>query len=408
MKKVIVIGGGASGLMASYASAMNGNDTILIEKNEKLGKKIYITGKGRCNLSNYIEVEDFLKNIVTNPKFMLSSIYTFTPQDTMDFFEKGGLPLKVERGNRVFPLSNKASDVTKCLEKYCKNAGVKINLNETVLKINIEENTVKSVFTTEGSYECDAVIVCTGGISYSSTGSTGDGYKFAREAKHNVTPLKTALVGLNLKGDFFKDLQGVSLKNVALSAEYNGKRISNEFGEMLFTHFGISGPIVLSTSSLINKLDLTNVKLYLDLKPALDFDTLDKRLLREFDENKNKKIENVLHSLLPQKLILPILKQANLKEDKQVNSITKEKRKSLIESLKSFSMTVQSLRGFEEAIITSGGVDVKQINPKTMESKLVGGLYFAGEVLDVDAYTGGFNLQIAWSTGYVAGNSIKD
>ena len=405
--KVAVIGAGAAGLMAAYAAASNGNDVTVFEKNEKCGKKIYITGKGRCNLTHECLPDEFLSNVVNNAKFLTGSIYAFSPEKTVNFFEDGGLALKTERGARVFPVSDKASDVTKTLEKYCKNVGVKFKFKEKTLKINILNSTISDIVTVKGKYLFDKAIVCTGGLSYPSTGSDGDGYEFAKAAGHKIVTPKQSLCGLNIKGGFYKQLQGVTLKNVTLSVYFNGKLLRSFFGEMLFTHFGISGPIVLSASSYINRLDLNLVKLSVDLKPALDSDVLDKRILRDFDEFKNKDIANCLKNLLPTAFIPVILERCSIASVKKVNAITKAERQSLLTSIKNFDMLVSGLRGFEEAIITSGGVDVKEINPKTMESKLVKGLYFCGEVLDVDALTGGFNLQIAFSTGYAAGNSIK-
>lgn len=408
MKNVAVIGAGAAGLMAAYAAAKNGNNVTVFEKNEKCGKKIYITGKGRCNLTHDCDEQEFLQNIVSNPKFMTGAIYKLSPEKTMRFFEDGGLRLKTERGARVFPLSDKASDVTKCLENYCKNEGVIFKFNEEVDKIGVSNSTLSDITTKNSTYKFDCAIVCTGGISYPSTGSTGDGYKFAEKVGHKIIPLKQGLCGLNLKGSFYKDLQGLSLKNVSLTV-YNGNIvIKNFFGEMLFTHFGVSGPIVLSASSLINRLDLSKVRLVVDLKPALSDEQLDKRLLRDFDEYKNKSLFNCLKELLPIALIPEILKRSSVDGEKKVNSVTKAERASLLTKIKNFDMLVASLRGFEEAIITCGGVDVKEIDPKTMESKLIKGLFFCGEVLDIDAFTGGFNLQIAFSTGFAAGNSIKD
>ena len=405
--KVAVIGAGAAGLMAAYAAASNGNDVTVFEKNEKCGKKIYITGKGRCNLTHECLPDEFLSNVVNNAKFLTGSIYAFSPEKTVNFFEDGGLALKTERGARVFPVSDKASDVTKTLEKYCKNVGVKFKFKEKTLKINILNSTISDIVTVKGKYLFDKAIVCTGGLSYPSTGSDGDGYEFAKAAGHKIVTPKQSLCGLNIKGGFYKQLQGVTLKNVTLSVYFNGKLLRSFFGEMLFTHFGISGPIVLSASSYINRLDLNLVKLSVDLKPALDSDVLDKRILRDFDEFKNKDIANCLKNLLPTAFISVILERCSIASVKKVNAITKAERQSLLTSIKNFDMLVSGLRGFEEAIITSGGVDVNEINPKTMESKLVKGLYFCGEVLDVDALTGGFNLQIAFSTGYAAGNSIK-
>lgn len=414
MKKVCVVGGGASGLMAACVAAENGNDVILVEKNEKLGKKIYITGKGRCNLTNDLPPAEFLQNVVHGGKFLYGAAYSFSPQSCMDFFSARGLALKTERGGRVFPLSDHASDVTKTLEKACKNAGVTVLLNETAVElIAVNEESEKgtmpritAVKTDKREIGCDTAIICTGGLSYPSTGSTGDGYKFAEKFGLKLIPPRPALCGINLKGDFYKEAQGLSLKNVALSAYAGGKKIYDEFGEMLFTHFGISGPIALSLSSLINRTDFRQVRLFLDFKPALDEETLDRRLLRLFDEQKNKTLRGAAADLLPQKIIGAVLKQANVPQEKRCNSVTKEERARLLKALKAFEMQPLSLRDFSEAIVTSGGVDVSEINPKTMDVKKVRGLKMCGETLDLDAFTGGFNLQIAFSTGFLAGKSI--
>ena len=408
MSKVAVIGAGASGLMAAYAAAANGNDVTVFEKNEKSGKKIYITGKGRCNVTHSCEPSEFLLNVVNNSKFLSSAIYGFSPEDCINFFENGGVKLKEERGARIFPVSDKASDITKCLENYCKSSGVKFNFNEKILKIAILHSTMFDIITSKSQYSFDKVIVCTGGLSYPSTGSDGDGYDFARSAGHKIVPLKQALCGLNLKGAFYKQLQGLTLKNINLSVYCGSKKIKELFGELLFTHFGISGPVVLSASSLINRLDMNNVRLSLDLKPALTAEMLDKRLLRDFEAYKNKSVANCLKELLPAAIIEETLKRSGIDENLRTNSVTREQRARLLTTVKNFDMLVSSLRDFSEAIVTSGGVDVNEINPKTMESKLIRGLYFCGEVLDVDGFTGGFNLQIAFSTGYAAGNSIKD
>lgn len=408
MSKVAVIGAGASGLMAAYAAAANGNDVTVFEKNEKSGKKIYITGKGRCNVTHSCEPSEFLLNVVNNSKFLSSAIYGFSPEDCINFFENGGVKLKEERGARIFPVSDKASDITKCLENYCKSSGVKFNFNEKILKIAVLHSTMFDIITSKSQYSFDKVIVCTGGLSYPSTGSDGDGYDFARSAGHKIVPLKQALCGLNLKGAFYKQLQGLTLKNINLSVYCGSKKIKELFGELLFTHFGISGPVVLSASSLINRLDLNKVKLSLDLKPALTAEMLDKRLLRDFEAYKNKSVANCLKELLPAAIIEETLKRSGIDGNLRTNSVTREQRARLLTTVKNFDMLVSSLRDFSEAIVTSGGVDVNEINPKTMESKLVKGLYFCGEVLDVDGFTGGFNLQIAFSTGYAAGNSIKD
>lgn len=411
MKKVCVIGGGAAGLMAAYTAAKNGNEVVLFEKNEKLGKKIYITGKGRCNFTNDTSPDDFLQNVVRGKKFLTGVLYSFPPQKTIDFFEEFGMLVKVERGNRAFPVSDHASDVTKALEKACRSVGVQIHLNEEVIWIGTTSDTgvtsnIVHVKTNQLDYTFDSAIIATGGLSYPTTGSTGDGYRFAKENGHSVTELKSGLCGLNVVGNWFKELQGLALKNVSISIKNNDKLIYNEFGEMLFTHFGVSGPIILSASSLINRLDLKTITLYLDLKPALDEQTLDKRLLRDFEKYKNKQISNALVELLPQKLINIVLSASEISPIKNVNVLTKAERSALVKTLKSFPIKVSSLRGFEEAIITSGGIELSEINPKTMESKKAKGLYFCGEVLDVDAFTGGFNLQIAFATGYAAGNAI--
>lgn len=405
--KVAVIGAGASGLMAAYAAASNGNEVTVFEKNEKCGKKIYITGKGRCNLTNDVSPQDFFSNVVTNAKFLTGAIYSFPPERTKSLFEEGGLKLKTERGNRVFPASDKASDVTKCLEAYCKNAGVCFKFNKKVNNLHILDSTVCGIIINNNIVSFDKVIVCTGGISYPSTGSTGDGYAFAKNCGHQIVEVRPALCGLNLKGNYYSPMQGLALKNVALTVYYNDKKLHSLFGEVLFTHFGISGPLVLTVSSLINRLDLSKIKLSLDLKPALDDVALDKRILRDFSENSNKSIENCLKNLLPNAIIGEILSRSKISSSKKVNSVSKAERAVLLTNIKKFDMLVLSLRGFDEAIITSGGVSINDVNPKTMESKIINGLYFCGEVLDVDAFTGGFNLQIAFSTGYAAGNSIK-
>ena len=414
MKNVCVIGGGASGLMAAYAAAENGNRVVLLEKNEKLGKKIYITGKGRCNITNDIPPDEFLQNVVHGAKFLTGAIYSFPPKKVVEFFESHGLSVKTERGGRVFPVSDHASDVTKTLERACKSVGVEIRLGETVKKISLRTSSdiiamprIAGVETDKQTYPCDEAVVCTGGLSYPSTGSTGDGYRFAKDCGLFVTDLKPGLCGINLQGTFYKDLQGLSLKNVSLTAKRENKILYQSFGEMLFTHFGISGPLVLSLSSVINRSDLKGVTLFLDLKPALDFDTLDRRLLRDFEKYKNKQLLNAMCELLPQKMIAAVLSAAGISEKKNVNVLTKEERFRLLNALKEFPVTRVGVRGFEEAIITSGGVEPSESNPKTMEAKKVSGLRFCGEVLDADAFTGGYNLQIAFSTGYAAGRSIR-
>ena len=406
MKNIVVVGGGAAGLMAAYTAAKRGNKVTLFEKNEKCGRKIYITGKGRCNVTHNCEPEELLSNVVNNAKFLTGAVYNFPPDKCVRFFEDGGLKLKLERGGRYFPVSDKASDVTKCLENYCKSVSVNIKLNEKVCKIASLHNTISDIITEKNSYKCDAAIICTGGLSYSSTGCTGDGYRFAESLGHRTIAPKQALCGLNLKGGFFKQLQGLNLKNVNLSVFYNNKTIKEFFGELLFTHFGISGPTVLSASSYINRLDLEKLTLRVDLKPGLSYEMLDDRILRDFEENKNKSIANCLKNLLPSALIPEILLRCGINAEIKVNAVTRIERRNLLSQIKNFEMRVASLRDFSEAVITSGGVDVTQINPKTMESKIVKGLYFCGEVLDIDALTGGYNLQIAFSTGFAAGNSI--
>lgn len=405
MKRVVVIGGGASGLMAAYTAAANGHNVVLIEKNEKLGKKIYITGKGRCNLTNDCAPDEFLENVVHGKKFLTGIAYSFPSAATMKFFEERGLPLKVERGNRVFPVSDKASDITKILEKACKSVGVCMKLNEEMQKITILQSTMREVITNKGNYSCDAAIVATGGLSYPSTGSTGDGYKIAKQAGHDIVPPIPSLVGIELE-QVPISAQGISLKNVVLSARYENKLIFSQMGELLFTHYGISGPLVLSLSAQINRLNLSKIELLLDFKPALDAEKLQARLLRDFTDRKNEQLKSIMRGLLPSGLIMPILQFAQVDATKRGNSVQKSERLRLAAALKSFPMRIKGLRGFSEAVVTSGGVDLAQINPKTLESKLVKGLYFCGEVLDVDAYTGGYNLQIAFSTGYTAGNSI--
>ena len=388
--------------MAAYSAAGNAHDVLLLEKNEKLGKKIYITGKGRCNVTNDCPPEDFLQSVVRGGKFLTGAIYSFPPQRMMSFLEEQGLALKVERGNRVFPMSDHASDVTKALERACRAAGVRIQLNEEVERLIVKDGAISGVQTNLKTYECDVAIVATGGVAYPATGSTGDGYRFASEAGHSVTVCVPSLVGLNLKSNSVQ--QGISLKNVVLSAKRNGKIISSEMGELLFTHYGISGPLVLTLSAKINRLPVKEISLHLDLKPALDEAKLDARLLRDFAERKNEDLKNVMRGLLPAALIQPVLQAADVSGVKKANSVTREERTNLVRTLKDFRLFPESLRGFSEAVITSGGVELKEVDPKTMESKLIKGLRFCGEVLDVDAYTGGFNLQIAFSTGFAAGN----
>lgn len=402
MKKVIVVGAGASGLMAAYAAAMNGNFVTVCEKNEKAGKKIYITGKGRCNVTNNTDPEGVLANTVHNARFLKGAAYALPPERLMRLLEEGGLPLKTERGNRVFPVSEKASDVTKCLERYCRNAGVQFRFGSKVTSIR-KNGGCFSVQTGNEALAADAVIVCTGGVSYPSTGSTGDGYSFARSFGLKVIPPRPALCGIVCGGA--EGLQGVSLKNVRLNAEAGGKSYSF-FGEMLFTHFGISGPVALTLSSYINDVPASSVRIWLDLKPALDENTLDKRILRDFAVYINKRLGNALVGLLPKALILPVIRQTGVSPETPVNMITKEQRGRLVQTLKHYRLLFRSLRPAEEGIVTAGGVDVGELDPRTMESRKVPGLYFCGEAIDVDALTGGFNLQTAFMTGFAAGRAI--
>ena len=404
MQEVIVIGGGASGLMAAYAAATAGKRVLLLEKNEKLGKKIYITGKGRCNLTNDCSAEEFLSNVVHGGKFLTRAAYAFPPARTMEFFESNGLPLKVERGSRVFPVSDHASDVTKTLERVCLENGVAFHFNEAVMDIKKKDGAVCAVHTATAQYPCTSVIVATGGRSYPSTGSTGDGYMFAERLGHTCTPRTPSLVGMEIYEDV-APAQGVTLKNVTLSAKRSGKKLFSQMGEMLFTHYGISGPLVLSLSALINRIPLQDIVISLDLKPALDEKTLDERLLRDFSERKNESMKNVMRGLLPAGVVQIVLRAAHIASEKQANSVTREERRALLQVLKSLAFTPKSLRGFDEAVITSGGVNLREIDPSTMQSKLVKGLYFCGEVLDCDAFTGGFNLQIAFCSGYLAGEN---
>lgn len=400
--KVCVIGAGASGMMASIVLARGGAEVALVEKNEKFGKKLYITGKGRCNLTNDCELDDMFANVVHGEKFLRSSLYGFTPQDTMAFFEDSGLKLVVERGNRVFPFSQKSSDVIKTLQIEIANLKVKTYLGTEVKEIKKNADGFKVVTPWE-SLECDKVVVATGGMSYPSTGSTGDGYAFARAFGLKIVEPRQALVPIIVKQNV-SALQGISLKNVNLCAiDENGKEIASEFGEMLFTNRGLSGPIALTISSYINRKQ--NVRLSLDLKPALDEITLDKRILRDFDERKNQDIKNVTRGLLPERLNAYVLKCANIAESKKVNEITKQERAKLVETIKNLRFDVSSLAPFSEAIVTAGGVDLKCLKP-TCECKDVEGLYFVGETIDVDALTGGFNLQLAFATAVCAARDI--
>ena len=404
MKKVIVIGGGASGIMAAIKAAQRGHEVLLIERNEKLGKKLFITGKGRCNVTTNKEIEEIIKNIPGNGNFMYSALYSFTNNDLMKMIEDKGVKLKVERGDRVFPESDKSSDIIRCFEKYLLENNVELMFNSRVKEIITHENKILGVKTHDSRIiNCDVVILATGGKSYPITGSSGDGYDFTRKLGHSIIELKPSLVPLISKENWVKDLMGLSLKNVELKVIRNNKVVYTDFGEMLFTHFGISGPIVLSGSrSVINCLP-GEVEISIDLKPALDFNELDRRILKDFEKNINKQHKNALNELLPQKLIPIMIKLTEIDPDKVVNVISKEERYKLVKLIKEFKVTIIGTRPIDEAIITRGGVCIKEVDPSTMESKLVKGLYIVGELLDVDGITGGFNLQIAFSTGYCAG-----
>lgn len=404
-KQVVVIGGGAAGAMAAYMAAKNGHKVTLYEKNEKIGKKIFITGKGRCNVTNACDITDFFENIPTNGKFLYSAVYSFTNQDVIDFFVDAGCPLKVERGDRVFPVSDHSSDVIAALRRSLQEKEVDIIYNTAVKEILVLDEKVTGVLLENGKkHFADAVVVATGGISYPTTGSTGDGYEWAKDTGHKIVEPMPALVPLETKEEWTKALQGLSLKNVSLCFKTGKKIIYDGFGEMMFTHFGITGPLVLSASSYMKQVE--GIEALLDLKPALTEEQLDKRILREFEENKNKQFKNSVTSLFPSKLVPVMIQLSGIDPDKKVNEISREERKFFVSLIKGVPMTITGTRDFKEAIITRGGVCVKDVNPSTMESKKIKDLYFAGEVLDVDGLTGGFNLQIAWSTGALAGNSI--
>jgi len=393
-------------MIAAGTAASMGRKTILIEKNEKLGKKLFITGKGRCNVTNTADFDEFMKNLPRNSKFFYSSFNNFSNNDLVALLEALGLRTKVERGGRVFPESDKSSDVIKAFERYLNKYKVDIKLNKKVLNIKQEAGAVNGVLLDNGEYiECSSVILCTGGVSYPQTGSTGDGYEIARRAGHSISELKPSLVPLIAKEAFIKELQGLSLKNVSIKAIAEGKQVYEDFGEMLFTHYGLSGPIILSASFFVSDYlqKKRDIRICIDLKPALSEEELDKRIIRDFEKNTNKQFKNSLDELLPQKLIPVIVALSGIDEYKEVHQITKVERKNFVKLLKGLTVTIAGTRPIEEAIVTSGGINLKEINPKTMESKLIKGLYFAGEIVDLDAFTGGFNLQIAFSTGYAAG-----
>lgn len=404
MKTVVVIGGGPAGMMAAGIAAGRGLKVILLEKKDRCGRKLFITGKGRCNLTNDTDPEGLIANTPGNPYFMYSAFYGFTSQDTMDFFERLGVKLKVERGNRVFPVSDKSGDIVRALERFIKDKGVEIRLNTKAEGIITSNGKVTGVKAGGKVINCDSVIIATGGLSYPVTGSDGDGYRFAKGMGHSVTALHPSLVPLITKEKWVSSLMGLSLKNVRLTVKIEGKQVYSDFGEMLFTHYGISGPLVLTASRhVIGKTD-KKIEAFIDLKPALSDKELDSRLLRDFAKYVNKDFKNALDDLLPMKLIPVIIKLSGISPEKKVNSITKEERATLLRLLKGLKLTVTDTAGYNEAIVTAGGIDVDEIDPSTMQSKLTEGLFFAGEVIDVDAYTGGFNLQIAFATGHLAGS----
>lgn len=403
--ELVVIGGGAAGMMCAYNAAQRGMSVVLVDPNRQLGRKVRITGKGRCNVTNNCDIKEFMRNIPGDGRFLYSALNRFSPADTIAFFESHGLPLKTERGNRVFPVSDNANDVAGLMARLCERSGVTL-IRSTAKKILTEGGAVSAVVTEEGTIACRAAAVCTGGLSYPLTGSTGAGYRFARELGHTVTETRPSLVPLESEDDCCAQMQGFSLKNVTLSAYEDERLIYKELGEMLFTHFGVSGPLVLSASSHMRNFGRAKYRLEIDLKPALDEKKLDARILRDFEKYSNKEFKNALADLAGHTMIPVLVRLSGIPEDTKANSITREQRMRLLRLFKAFPVSVSDTRPIDEAIVTAGGVSTKEIDPRTMGSKLVQGLYFAGEVLDLDGYTGGFNLQIAWSTGFVAGNSV--
>lgn len=405
MKKVVIIGAGAAGMMAASVAADRGLDVTLVEKNNRVGRKILITGKGRCNITSDCEIEELIENVPTNGKFLYSAFYTFTNDDVISMFNNLGVKTKTERGKRVFPESDKAHDVADALEKQIKNKKVDIILNEKVDKIVCRDNKIeKVILNNKKEIKCESVIIATGGLSYPLTGSTGDGYKFAKSVGHTVTDIKPSLIGMEVQEKFVEELEKLSLRNIAISV-YNSKnkKVYDDFGELEFTKYGLDGPVIKSASCRMKDTSKENYKIAIDLKPALDEGKLDKRIQKDFQKYTNKKFEKALDDLLPKKLIPIIIKLSEIDKELVVHQISREQRKKLVHVLKNFTFTLKRYRPIDEAIITSGGIKVSEINSSTMESKLVEGLFFAGEVIDVDAYTGGFNLQIAFSTGYLAG-----
>ena len=409
MSKVLIVGGGAAGMMAGVHAARNGHEVHILEKNEKLGKKLYITGKGRCNVTNNCDTEELFPAVMQNPKFLYSAFYSWNSQDVMSFFEELGVPLKVERGGRVFPESDHSSDIIRGLERALKKAGAVIHLHTEVKELKEEDGTVTGVVLKDGSFlSGDSVIVATGGFSYQATGSTGDGYRFAKDMGHKVTEIEPSLVPLHTKEEYIPKLQGLSLKNVALTVKCGKKTVYQDFGEMMVTHFGVTGPMILSASAHVGRwLKKGECRGYLDLKPALTKEQLDARVLREFDAGQNKQFKNVIGVLFPSSLTPVMLELGGIPADKKIHEISREERLGFEEIVKAFPFTITGMGEFKEAIITRGGVSVKEVQPGTMESKKVKNLYFIGEVLDLDAVTGGYNLQIAWSTAYLAAQAIQ-
>ena len=409
MSKVAIVGGGAAGMLCGVYAARRGHQVHILEKNEKLGKKLFITGKGRCNVTNDSDTEELFPAVMSNRKFLYSAFYTYGSRDVMEFFEEAGVPLKTERGNRVFPVSDHSSDVIRALERELKKAGAQVHLHTEVKEVCTKEEKVTGVLLADGTFfTADAVVVATGGLSYPSTGSTGDGYRFATETGHKVVAQSPSLVPLVAKEDYVSKLQGLSLRNVELTVKAGKKVLYKDFGEMMFTHFGVTGPLILSASAQIGKkLEKESLQAYLDLKPALDAEQLDVRILREFDANHNKQFKNVIGVLFPSSLTPIMIEIGGIPGDKPVHEISREERQAFGRLIKAFPFTITGMGEFKEAIITRGGVSVKEIQPSTMESKKVKNLYFTGEVLDLDAVTGGYNLQIAWSTAYVAAQAIE-
>lgn len=404
--KIYVVGGGPAGVIAAAQAAYAGNDVTLIEKNEKLFKKLFITGKGRCNVTNACDIEDFFENISKNSSFCYSAIYTFTPENVMNLIAENGTPLKTERGQRVFPVSDKSSDIIKAFEKYLKNSGAKVLLNTKFDDVVVNENKITGIKYNGKVYPCDKVILALGGASYVSTGSDGAWKNNIENLGHKVEDFIPSLIPFTSGEQWVKELQGLSLKNVTLKAEYNGRLLYQELGEMLFTHFGISGPLVLTLSSKLKQYDFSKLKITVDLKPGLTFEQLDQRILRDFKEAGNKTLKNAMVKLLPSRLISAVLLNAQVDENKCINQLKSEERQRIVKTLKGLNISVNGLRPINEAIITRGGVNVKEIDPSTMESKIIKGLHFAGEMIDIDAVTGGFNIQLALSTGYLAGINV--